>query len=126
MDNYIVPQTKHTPQIELHYSDKYLRIAGDSYPENAMEVFQPLIERLESYFAKAQQSLTIDVLVDYQNTSSTKMMTDIIAKLQHFHETEHQIKLTWYYPEGDIDCLENCEMLLEDASFPYAITELKD
>lgn len=126
MDNFIIPQTKHTPQIELRYADKYLRIKGDSYPENAMDIFQPLIDRLDIYFSSPEQRLVIEVLMDYLNTSSTKMMTDVISKLQTYHDDGHEIKLTWFYSEGDEDSLETCEMFLEDASFPHEISELKE
>jgi len=126
MENYIIPQTKYTPLIELHYQDKFLRIYGDSYPENAMEIFQPLINKLDEYFKQPQQSLVVDLRIDYLNTSSTKMMTDMLSKLQSFHDAGHSIKLSWSYPEGDIDCQESCEMYLEDATFPYSITPVQD
>jgi hypothetical protein len=112
--------------IELSYEDKVLRMEGDSYPENAMEVFQPLIVKLEDYFSKPGQTLRIDLLIDYLNTSSSKMMTDIISRLQTYHTDGHGIQLNWYYPAGDIDLRETCELFLEDAIFPYTILETAD
>jgi len=64
MENFVIPQTKYTPLIELHYQDKFLRIYGDSYPENAMEIFQPLINKLDEYFKQPQQSLVVDLRID--------------------------------------------------------------
>ncbi len=126
MENLIIAQTKQTPQIELHITDKLLRISGESYPENAMDVFQPLIERLEQFFSHPAQALTVELRVEYQNTSSSKMMYEIINKLSGYQDAGHNIRLAWFYPEGDIDLLENCEMFLEDASFPYEIVEEKE
>ncbi|GAB1366975.1 DUF1987 domain-containing protein [Candidatus Cloacimonadaceae bacterium] len=126
MENFIITNTKYTPQIELSFKDRYLRIIGDSYPENAMEVYQPLIIKLEKYFEAPAQDLLIEFNFDFVSTSSKKMLTDIIGILQGYHDAGHQIKLTWFFPEGDLDWQEQCEMFLEDASFNYSITPFKD
>jgi len=126
MENFIITNTKYTPQIELSFKDRYLRIIGDSYPENAMEVYQPLIVKLEKYFEAPAQDLLIEFNFDFVSTSSKKMLTDIIGILQGYHDAGHQIKLTWFFPEGDLDWQEQCEMFLEDASFNYSITPFKD
>lgn len=126
MENLIIPQTKQTPQIEFITSDNYLRISGESYPENAMEVFQPLIERMELFFGQESRNLSVELRVEYQNTSSSKMMYEIINRLSNYHEAGHKVKLAWYYPDGDIDLQENCEMFLEDVSFPYEIVPEKE
>lgn len=125
MESYIIPATKYTPRIELNYQDHYLRLEGDSWPENAMDVYQPLLDKLEEYFATPQQSLSIELFMEYLNTSSSKMMDDIFRKLQSYFEQGHKIQLQWFYPEGDLECKDKCEFLLEEAHFPYAITELK-
>lgn len=126
MENYIIPATKYTPRIEFNYDESILRIEGDSYPENAMDVFQPLILKLEDYFCDSMQSLRIDLMIDYLNTSSSKMMTDIICRLQGYHIAGHGIQLNWYYPAGDIDLRETCELFLEDVAFTYSIIETFD
>ncbi len=126
MENFIITQTKYTPLIELSFKDHFLRITGDSYPENAMEVYQPLITKLETYFVNPEQELQIELNFDFVSTSSKKMLTDIIGILQGYHDVGHQIKLTWFFPEGDLDWQEQCEMFLEDATFNYSISPFKN
>lgn len=121
MENLIIPKTKQTPQIEFNTAENYLRIIGESYPENAMEVFQPLIDHLELFFGQDKRHLQVELRVEYQNTSSSKMMYEVINRLSNYHEAGHNVKLAWYYPDGDLDLLENCEMFLEEVSFPYDI-----
>ncbi len=121
MENLIIPKTKQTPQIEFNTAENYLRIIGESYPENAMEVFQPLIDHLELFFGQDKRDLQVELRVEYQNTSSSKMMYEVINRLSNYHEAGHNVKLAWYYPDGDLDLLENCEMFLEEVSFPYDI-----
>jgi len=91
-----------------------------------MDVYQPLIVKLEKYFEAPAQDLLIEFNFDFVSTSSKKMLTDIIGILQAYHDAGHQIKLTWFFPEGDLDWQEQCEMFLEDASFNYSITPFKD
>ena len=121
MENLIIPKTKQTPQIEFNTAENYLRIIGESYPENAMEVFQPLIDHLELFFGQDKRHLQVELRVEYQNTSSSKMMYEVINRLSNYHVAGHNVKLAWYYPDGDLDLLENCEMFLEEVSFPYDI-----
>jgi len=125
VDKYIREATKYTPLIELHPRDQYLLIRGDSYPENALETYEPLLLKLEEYFQQ-HGNLRIDFLIDFLNTSSSKMMTELIAVLQRYHEKGNKIDLKWYYPDGDTELKESWEMLLEDATFPYSVCELTD
>lgn len=126
MDKYYVEKTKYTPRIDFSPEACSLRIEGDSYPENALETYQPLLEKIEEYFTEPCSKLEIELYVDYLNTSSSKIMTDLIFKLQSFHEQGHKIALTWFYPAEDIDCKETCDMFLEDVKFPAKIKALRD
>jgi len=123
MENFIINKTKHIPLIVLDYKNSNLLIKGESYPENALAVYKPLLEKLDEYFVNEKKSLFIDIYVDYLNTSSSKMMSDMIMKLQNFFEEGHKIELKWYYPLDDEDCKEACELFLEDVNFQYQIIE---
>ena len=126
MENYIITATKYTPLIELSFKDNFLRITGDSYPENAMDVYQPLILQLEKYFAAPEQKLQIELNLDFISTSSKKMLTDIITLLQNYYNAGHNINITWYYTDGDIEQKEQWEMFLEHVTFPYNIIPLPE
>ncbi|HQC31258.1 MAG TPA: DUF1987 domain-containing protein [Candidatus Cloacimonas sp.] len=126
MENYIITPTKYTPLIELSFKDNFLRITGDSYPENAMDVYQPLILQLEKYFAAPKQKLQIELNLDFISTSSKKILTDIITLLQNYYNAGHNINITWYYTDGDIEQKEQWEMFLEDVTFPYNIIPLPE
>lgn len=126
MEHFIIPATKYTPLIDFHFGNKLLKIEGESYPENAMDTFQPLIEKLDLYFGDGKKELTIELSIDYLNTSSSKMVTDVITKFQSYHDDGHVLNLTWFYPLGDYDGKENGELFLEDASFPYQISEASE
>lgn len=126
MKNYIVEATKYTPYIELDIEKSFLKLEGDTYPENSYDTFKPLLDRIDEYFLDPARSLTVEINIEFLNTSSSKMMREIVSKLDDYHEKEHSITLKWFYPDGDIDLQESWEMLLEDVQFPYEIVAIED
>jgi hypothetical protein len=126
MENYIAKQSKYTPSIEFDISLQTLTIKGESYPENAIEVYQPLINTIDQYFSEGHEKLHIELNLDYLNTSSSKMMTDFIGLLQKHNDLGAKIDLLWYYPFEDEDCREMCEVFLEDVSFDYQIKQVEE
>jgi hypothetical protein len=119
----MIAATKYSPLISFTPAEQYLRIEGESWPENAMETYSPLIHKLKEYFSEPQQNLRIELLFEGLNTSSQKMMLEIFSQLQEYHAVGHQIELTWYYPQDDEELKEAWEMLLEDVQFPYKFIE---
>lgn len=121
MDSYILEATKYTPYIELDTKLSSLKIIGESYPENALQLFQPLLMKIDAYFADPETKLDIDLQIDYLNTSSSKMLIDLISKLSDYFDQGHEITAVWNYPAEDEDYREQCMMFLEDAHFPYKL-----
>lgn len=126
MKNYLVEATKYTPYIELNAENGYLKLEGDTYPENSYDTFKPLLDKIDEYFLESDKSLTVDIYIEFLNTSSSKMMRELISKLDEYFESGNKISLKWYYPDGDIDLQESWEMLLEDVLFPYDIVAIED
>ncbi len=126
MTNYIVEATKYTPYIELDIEKGYLKLDGDTYPENSYDTFKPLLDKIDEYFLDANKSLAVEINIEFLNTSSSKMMRELVSKLDEYFESGNKISLKWFYPDGDIDLQESWEMLLEDVQFPYEIVAIED
>jgi hypothetical protein len=124
METYILQATKYTPYIELDVELGTLAIRGDSYPENALELYQPLLTRIDAYFADKTKKLDIELQIDYLNTSSSKMLIDLFTKLSDYFDKGNTISAIWKYPEDDEDYREQCMMFLEEARFPYQLVGL--
>jgi len=126
MKNYIVKATKYTPYIEFDIAKGNLKMEGDTYPENSYDTFKPLLDKIDEYFTDPTKSLNVEINIEFLNTSSSKMMREIVSKLDEYYESGNKISLKWYYPDGDIDLQESWEMLLEDVQFPYEIVAIED
>jgi hypothetical protein len=125
MVSYKLEATKYSPYIELDDTLGSLKIIGESYPENALELFLPLLNKVDSYFAIGKRKLAIELQIDYLNTSSSKMLIDLICKLSDYFDKGNQISAVWTYPEDDDDYREQCVMFLEDAHFPHELIGIK-
>lgn len=126
MKKLLIEGTRYSPRIELDPETHSLTIEGDSYPENAVEVYGPLLNALDEYFEQAETPLSVKMLSYFQNTSSSKMITDMIIRLQGFFDMGHPIELVWYYPSDDLEIKDTYELFLEDATFPYDIIQLEE
>lgn len=124
METFIVEATKYSPYIELDSAQGILKITGNSYPENALELYHPLFLQIDAFFAEGTKKLDIELQIDYLNTSSSKMLIDLINKLSDYFEKGNQISAIWKYPEDDEDYREQCVMFFEDAPFPYQLIGL--
>lgn len=78
------------PLVEYDNIEKTLLIKGRSYPENVIKEY----EKLFNWMKKGEEIKKILFKLEYINTSSTKVIIDII---QYYPDTE----IIWYYKEND-------------------------
>jgi len=105
MDNLIIKETKESLGINLNAEEGILSLAGNSYPENTFELYQPMMDWLEEYFAgNAQETTTVNMEIIYFNSSSSRLLYEIFELLNEA-KNEHQIQVNWIY-DADNDSAE--------------------
>lgn len=95
-----------------------LEMEGSSYPENALDFFGPIINWIKDYIAQVNQTMVINIRLNYLNTSSTKCILDIFEILEQYYKDGGDVRINWYYAEDDEDIMETGEELGEDFDFP--------
>src|ERR1035437_5525120 len=104
-----VEQSPKTPFIECDALSGVFHIKGRSLPEDAVGFYEPLFEWLDIYFQNPAKATTLTIQFEYLNSSSSKVLVDLIRKLDVFlHLKKTEILVNWYYFEGD-DMLETGE-----------------
>lgn len=101
MNSLRIEATRNTPTVEFK-ENGHLIIEGRAFSEDPRKFFQPLLEwcqRIES------KEVSFEVKLDYLNTSSTKMMKEIIKTIDANSHIENK-DIKWYYEEDDEDMLE--------------------
>ncbi len=119
MDNLVFEKTKSTLAVNFNAQTGVLELSGSSYPENTSEFYQPLIEWIQKYFLEVTKKLTLNIKIDYLNSSSIKFLSDIIDKLENYHKSSGEVEINWYYKEDDDDMMEMGEEIKEDVTFTF-------
>lgn len=119
MKSFYIDATRATPEIDFNFEKNELNITGESYPENASIFYREAIEWLTKYLTNIDEKIIVNIKLTYLNTSSSKILTDILEMIQTHYDTNGDIALNWYYEEDDEDSLDNGEIFLEDHTFPY-------
>ena len=106
-----IPRTERTPEIVLDRSGEVgkIKFIGRSLPDDARTFYQPILTWIEDYFVNAHPTTVISFDLEYFNTSSSKMLLQIIRKFQKLEDQHKEIKVEWYYLEDDEDILESGE-----------------
>jgi hypothetical protein len=120
-DLYLVA-TKYTPDISLQSNGK-ISLIGRSYPENAYDFYQPVLDWFRVYFGHSESSknVWVDFEISYFNSSSSKVFLDIFTLLDQ-HKEAFSIKVRWIYDADNDNAQEAGEEFIED--FPGLSVEL--
>ena len=82
MDNLYIAATATSPEVDFRFDQHQLLLRGESYPENAAAFYAPVIEQLRQYLAESTGAvITVDVVLTYFNSSSTKMLFSVFDAL---------------------------------------------
>jgi two-component system cell cycle response regulator len=105
MENYILSGTQSAPYIELNYEQNKLVFKGQSYPENAFDLYEPVYRRMDEYLAKSgDNEIIVEFSLSYINASSTKCLLILLEKLNAAYLQGKKLHIHWYCEEdGGID-----------------------
>jgi len=98
------------PTVNFNAETGVCEIAGESYLEETVEFYAPLIKWLEEYIDTTKNNkITFNFKLTYYNTSSSKRIVDILLILKSFEEKGGNVQVNWFYEEDDLDIVEEVE-----------------
>lgn len=122
MESLNIEPTACTPAVRFDPDRSVLMLSGESYPENAFEFFAPILSWVETRLdAGPPAGLTIEIHLNYLNTSSVKCMIDLLDLLQEAHDRQQAVGLVWYCDTDNESARELAEEFGEDVTFPFVI-----
>jgi hypothetical protein len=95
--------TDETPALILDASAGKFEISGKSLPEDVTAFYGPALEWLEQYAESPNEETVFEFKMDYFNTASSKMILDILLKLEEINEEGNKVLVKWYFDEDDED-----------------------
>jgi len=126
MESIAIEGTTKTPEVRLNPEKGVIEIKGRSIPENSIEFYRPIIEWLDEYAKNPNKKTTVNVQLEYFNTSSSKCILDIFKKLESLKKARNEVMINWYYEEDDEDMLESGEDYESIIRVPFKMIEIVD
>ncbi len=108
MELVSLESTKKTPNVLLDPSGR-IRIGGRSIPEDASKFYDNILNWVLDYCHTPSDSTVVDIELEYFNSGSAKFVMQILRELSELLTEGKDLKVNWYYEEGDDDILERGE-----------------
>jgi len=119
METIKILGTDDTPHIILDPDNEVFEISGRSLPEDVTSFYEPVLTWLDEYSQSPNKKTVFTFKLVYFNTASSKLLLDILMKLEHMHEDGKSVLVKWFYPEDDEDMQEAGEEYADIVDVPF-------
>ena len=114
MDTLDIQATKSSPRVVLDQATGDLRIEGQSYPENPVRFYEPVLTALENWFsAGGSVPLVVTINLSYMNTSSSKCLMNLLDRLDEGSRAGSAVTINWHYDADNEMAHESAEEFRE-------------
>ena len=119
METIKIQGTEDTPKIMLDAENEIFEISGRSLPEDVSAFYEPVLNWLNEYAESPNSKTVFNFKLTYFNTASSKLLLDILMKLEEMHEKGQDVLIKWHYPEDDEDMAEAGEEYSDIVDVPF-------
>lgn len=103
-----------TPDINFDSKTGICELSGESFLENTVEFYQPLIDWLKLFTSKVEKPIALIIKLTYYNTSTSRCLLDILNILKEYEDKGGDVTVNWHYDQNDIDMEEDIEDYMID------------
>ncbi|WP_121628349.1 DUF1987 domain-containing protein [Poseidonibacter antarcticus] len=101
MENFIIKETKYTPEVNLNLNEGVMNIKGNSYPENTLEFYDPILNILENFFKNTvNKDIILNIEIVYFNSSSSRVFFEIFDLIEDFSHSLNFV-INWICHNND-------------------------
>ncbi len=102
------------PTVDFNASTGICQIFGESFLEDTMEFYNPILEWLENYIDSVKGPIALIIKLTYFNTSTSRSILDILNLLKDYQEEGGEVVVNWHYDENDVDMGEDIDDYIID------------
>ncbi len=124
MEPLIINKTDDTPFIHLDKVSKKFEFSGKSLPEDVATFYAPVFEWITRYSEVAEGESVFIFNMAYFNTASSKIILDILMRLEEMHNAGKPITIEWHHEEDDEDMQEAGEEYSEIVEIPFKFVKI--
>ncbi len=121
MEALLIEATDDTPKVVLDPANNNFEFSGKSLPEDVTTFYGPVMDWLDQYAESPNDKTVVKFNLVYFNTASSKLILDILFKLEEIHDEGHDISVEWHYQEEDEDMEEAGEEYGELVEMPLVL-----
>ena len=90
-----------TPNVILDADNNTFEISGRSLPEDVVAFYDPILDWLDEYAQNPLDKTVFNFKLEYFNTASSKLLLDVLLKLEDMYDAGHDVLVKWHYPDDD-------------------------
>ena len=117
-------RTTSTPYLLIDEDKGYLKLEGRSFHENITDFFRDIFDWLDVYLTTDFGAFTFDLEMDYFNSATSKLLHNMLMKMDSFTTDENNIIVNWITTEDNeiiIECGEDLMDEIEELTFNMVI-----
>ncbi len=114
------------PTVDFNAETGVCKLSGESYLEETVEFYAPLIKWLEDYTNIVDNPLAFNFKLTYFNTSSSRSILDILNVLKDYEEKGGKVAVSWYYDPSDTDMEEEVEDFMQEADIKINLIQMSE
>lgn len=127
MDTLKLEGSPKTPTVSFDASTGKLELKGRSIPENSIEFYNPLYDWIDAYAKNPQPETSLNIVLEYFNTSSSKCILDLFKKAENLNGGgKTKVVVYWHYEEDDEDMLEAGEDYQAILTLPFKMVQVEE
>ena len=96
-----------TPDVVLDADSGVFRISGNSYPEDPLPVYIPVIDWFRKYVEHPLPKTVFEFKFTYFSTASTQLIFEIFRMLEEIYKNKYEVLVRWYYSADNDEIHEN-------------------
>ncbi len=103
MKALIINETSTTPQVTLDINEGTFEFTGKSYPANADEFYEPILNWFDQYAQAPNPVTSLKIDLSFFNTTTAKIMAQVLFILADIPIDVSEVSVKWVYFRKDID-----------------------
>ncbi len=116
-----IKETVDSPKILLDAEKATFLIDGPSYPEDAYDVYDHVLDWVRQNDYPLNGELICHFKFNVLSSTSRKMVYEILLELEKLHEINGSIHINWHFEKFDEDMLEVGEDFSEIVNIPFKL-----
>ena len=116
--------TTSTPSVLVDEEKGYMKLEGRCFHENISAFFKEINDWMDEYLTTDFGLFTFDNAINYLNSSTTKLLYNMLLKMDSYASDDNKIVVNWITTEANeimIECGEDFQEEMENLEFNLII-----